>query len=453
MEAASRQHRGSVVLILLAAGMSVPAAAPLRAQNPVVAGPATGAAPPAIDYDRDVKPILKSKCFGCHGPKQAQSGLRLDLRQNALRGGDYGVVIVPGRASDSELIHRLTGSSAGVTMPPDDEPPVDEQEIATLRAWIDQGAEMPGNALETEPVSRPTDPAVAALVDAIGRHDLAAVRHALAANRDLARAADSSGSTTLMHAAYAGTVDIMRALLEAGADVNASNGRKATALHWAVPDAEKMRLLLAHGARVDAETVEKRTPLYVAATLPEGVPAARLLLQAGANVEAASVLGTTPLFPAATTSVEMTRLLLDHGANPNARARTDATPILFTRGAEVVRLLLERGADARARSKTGDSSLMEAAIRGDVAAAMLLLDHGAEVNAVDHRGYTPLLLAAQYDGDSPELVRLLLDRGAQIDAVAEGETALSLAARRGDTPVTRLLREAGAARVTTVRLQ
>jgi hypothetical protein len=46
-----------------------------------------------IDYDQHVKPMLASRCFGCHGPKQQQSGLRLDLRQNALRGGDYGVVI------------------------------------------------------------------------------------------------------------------------------------------------------------------------------------------------------------------------------------------------------------------------------------------------------------------------------------------------------------------------
>lgn len=450
MEPTFRQHLRAVA-VLLAAGISVAAAALLHAQDPVVATAAGEASPRAIDYERDVKPILKSKCFGCHGPKQAQSGLRLDLRQNALRGGDYGVVIVPGHASDSALIQRVTGSSAALQMPPDDEPPLDHDEIETLRAWIDQGAEMPGNALGNEAVSRPTDPAVRALIDAIGRHDLEAVRKTLAANRDLARAADSSGSTPLMHAASMGTLAIMRALLDAGAEVNATNGRKATALHWAVPDPEKVRLLLAHGASVDPKTIEKRTPLYLAAMLPEGLPAARLLLQAGANPGAETVLGTTPLFPAATTSAEMTKLLLEYGADPNARARNDATPILFTRGADVIRLLLARGADARARSKTGESSLMEAAIRGDVASVTLLLEHGADVNAADHRGYTPLLLAAQYDGDSPEIVRLLLDHGADVEAKAEGETALSLAERRGETAVTRLLREAHAARAITAR--
>jgi ankyrin repeat protein len=420
----------------------------VHAQNPGVAGPSAGASAPTIDYEKDVRPIL-SKCFGCHGPKQAQSGLRLDLRQNALRGGDYGVVIVPGDAAGSKLIQRLIGSSAGLQMPPTGELPADE--IETLRAWVNQGAEMPGSAFGAAAVTLATDPLVHAFLDAIAGHDLVAVRKSLAADKELARAADSSGSTALMHGAHSGTAAIMQALLDAGADVNASNARQATALHWAVPDQEKVKLLLVNGARVDARTVEGRTPLYAAAMLPEGVPSMRLLLEAGANVEAETILGTTPLFPAATTGAEGTKLLLDHGANPNARAKTGATPILFTRGADVIALLLARGADARARSKTGESSLMEAAVRGDVSAAKLLLDQGAEVNAADHRGYTPLLLAAQCDRDSPELVRLLLDRGAGLDAVAEGETALSLAAKRGETEVTRLLRERGAARTTRVQ--
>jgi hypothetical protein len=153
---------------------------------------------PTVDFERDVKPILSAKCFGCHGPKQAQSGLRLDLRQNALRGGDYGVVIVPGDAAASKLIQRLTGSSAGLQMPPTGALPPDE--IETLRAWIDQGAEMPGSALRGEAVARETDPSVQALLEAIASHDLDTVRKKLTANPGLARAADSSGSSALMHA-------------------------------------------------------------------------------------------------------------------------------------------------------------------------------------------------------------------------------------------------------------
>src|SRR5229473_8511573 len=99
-----------------------------------------------VDYEQHVKPILASKCFGCHGPTQQQSGLRLDLRQNALRGGDYGVVIVPGKSAESKLILRLAGPTAGLQMPPTGALP--PEYIAMLRAWIDQGAEMPGRATE-----------------------------------------------------------------------------------------------------------------------------------------------------------------------------------------------------------------------------------------------------------------------------------------------------------------
>src|SRR5262245_13110359 len=90
--------------------------------------------PPAaikIDYNQHVKPILAAKCFSCHGAKQVMSGLRLDLRQNALRGGDYGVVIVPGKSAESKLILRLTGPDAGLQMPPTG--PLENEEIGVLR--------------------------------------------------------------------------------------------------------------------------------------------------------------------------------------------------------------------------------------------------------------------------------------------------------------------------------
>ena len=70
-----------------------------------------------------------------------------------------------------------------------------------------------------------------------------AVRAALATDKTLANESDASGNTPLMHAAYAGTYKAMEALLEAGATVNAANLRKATALHWAVHDADKVKLM------------------------------------------------------------------------------------------------------------------------------------------------------------------------------------------------------------------
>jgi ankyrin repeat protein len=59
----------------------------------------------------------------------------------------------------------------------------------------------------------------------------------------------------------------------------------------------------------------------------------------------------------------------------------------------------------------------------------------------EHRGYTPLMHAAYCDEASVELIRLLLAKGADVNATGEDETALSLAAKRGETEVTRLLRQ------------
>src|SRR5262249_16769110 len=67
--------------------------------------------PPAasrkVDYKQDIQPLLAGKCYACHGPDVQQAGLRLDLRQNALRGSDYGPVIKIGDSAASKLIRRV----------------------------------------------------------------------------------------------------------------------------------------------------------------------------------------------------------------------------------------------------------------------------------------------------------------------------------------------------------
>ena len=427
---------------LIAAGLTITGAVPALAQYssaPVQAK----AGSPKVDYERQVRPILSARCFGCHGPRQQQSGLRLDLRQNALRGGDYGVVIVPGQAAESKLLQRLLGSDAGLQMPPTGALPPDEIEV--LRTWIDSGAEMPGRAAEAVIVERTTEPRVQSFFDIIAAHDRVGARKALASDRSLATAIDGSGTTTLMYAAYAGTLDTMEALLDAGADVKTRNRRNATALHWAVSDVAKMKLLLMKGADVNAKTVDGRTALHSAAMLPAGAAVVQLLLEVGAEIDARSLIGQTPLFAAASASAENVRLLLDKGANPNATSQTGATPLMNVRSSDVVSLLVSHGADVNARSKRGETALADAAGRGDVDGVKLLLEKGAAVNVADYRGYTPLMQAVQYDRDSPEIVKLLLARGASVTAVAEGQTAVTTAARRGETALTKMLREAEAA--------
>jgi Planctomycete cytochrome C len=85
-----------------------------------------------VDFEKDVQPLLSQKCYSCHGDDAQQSGLRLDKRQNALRGGDYGPVINPGNSAESKLIKRLVNGDGGLQMPPTG--PLADDEIGILRA-------------------------------------------------------------------------------------------------------------------------------------------------------------------------------------------------------------------------------------------------------------------------------------------------------------------------------
>src|SRR5712692_3932857 len=189
--------------------------------------------PPAaerkIDFESDVQPLLSQKCYACHGQEVQQSGLRLDKRQNALRGGDYGPVINPGNSATSKLILRLVNGDGGLQMPPTGA--LSDEEIGMLRAWIDQGAEFKIQ-VEAEAPAKPVDPKLAALITAVRSGDTQAAGKSIAASPELVNAHDRAGATPLHHAAGFGDLATMKLLLEHGADANAGNRRKSTPLSW-----------------------------------------------------------------------------------------------------------------------------------------------------------------------------------------------------------------------------
>jgi len=94
-----------------------------------------------IDFAKDVKPIF-ARCLQCHGPEKPKSGFRLDSREAALAGGENGKAIIPGDSTNSILIQVVAGIHDTIErMPPKDKgDPLTTNEIAILRAWIDQGA-------------------------------------------------------------------------------------------------------------------------------------------------------------------------------------------------------------------------------------------------------------------------------------------------------------------------
>ena len=127
-------------------------------------------AEPRVDYLPQIKPILRKRCFACHGALKQQAELRLDTVQLMLQGGDSGPVFAPRAAAESILLERVTATEVDDRMPPENEgEPLSPAQVALLRTWIDQGATGPTNELpETnprdhwafQPVVRPEVPVV-----------------------------------------------------------------------------------------------------------------------------------------------------------------------------------------------------------------------------------------------------------------------------------------------------
>ena len=125
----------------------------------------------AQDFLKDVQPIFRKKCIGCHGAAQQVNGLRLDDGVAVLKGGYSGPAIVKGKSAESKLIERVISSKEGFQMPPVG-PRLSEAEVAMLRGWIDAGAVLPASSSAVvtapkavdlwsfKPVKRPAAPAL-----------------------------------------------------------------------------------------------------------------------------------------------------------------------------------------------------------------------------------------------------------------------------------------------------
>src|SRR5277367_5591108 len=392
-----------------------------------------------VDFEKDIHPLLEQKCFSCHGDDAQQSGLRLDKRQNALRGGDYGPVIIPGDSAGSKLIRRLVNGDGGLQMPPTG--PLSDEEIGILRAWIDQGAEF-RTEVKSDAPAKPVDPKLAALISAARAGDSKSVGKMIAASPELVNARDKAGNTPLHHATGFGSLATMKVLLERGADVNAGNRRKSTPLLWSLHDEAKVRLLLAHGANVNARTVDGRSAIYQAASLGNSVPVLRLLLEKGANPNEKTLTGIMPLMAASRGNLDAMRLLIEKNADVSGKNAAGGTALMAaaaTGRPEAIRMLLAKGADPNARTKRNESALADAATAGNEEAVKLLLDAGAVVNVQDIRGYSPLGYAAGSDAVPAGVVKLLLAKGADVNVRGDDETPAMLAVKRGDTEVARML--------------
>jgi hypothetical protein len=121
----------------------------------------TASADRAVDFNREIRPILSEHCYACHGPDQKarKANLRLDRKEDAFRDRSGYAVIVPARPDESELIERITSDDPDEVMPPPkSRKPLSPKQIDLLRSWVAQGAKWEGHWSYTLPASVPPPP-------------------------------------------------------------------------------------------------------------------------------------------------------------------------------------------------------------------------------------------------------------------------------------------------------
>ncbi len=276
------------------------------------------------------------------------------------------------------------------------------------------------------------------------------------------------GWTPLMYAARQGSGDAAAALIDAGANLDAQDPDGTTALAFAVINghAGVAGLLAARGANPDIGDRTGMTPLYAAVDL---------------HTMAKGFGRPDPPPHAVAGAVEMVKMLLAHGADPNPRLTGRTLKRVYTPGdgrlgkgatpymraaragdAQLMRILLAGGADPALTQENGNSPLLlsagvghRGAIGGTEAMAIetiaLSLERGADINAVNNAGDTAVHVAATTDfagsgtaAGSARIIRFLAERGATLDVKnKQGRTPLDavLRAREHSAEVVALLRE------------
>ena len=244
----------------------------------------------------------------------------------------------------------------------------------------------------------------------------------------------NAATSELADAAMARNALTVRSLLQKKADVNAPQVDGTTALHWAVryDDLDTADLLIRSGARVSTANREGVTPLQLAA-MNGSASMIDKLLKAGADANAAlTPSGDTALMMAARTGTpEAITVLLEAGANVNAKESWGGTTALMWAASEqhaaAVKLLLDHGADVNARS----NFVAAANGRGFEGRTPAVPKAEQKVEEFASGWLTPLMFAAR-EGDL-ESARLLVNAGANVNAIAgDGKDALGLAIFNGN---------------------
>ncbi|KAL8691052.1 MAG: hypothetical protein Q9218_003636 [Villophora microphyllina] len=244
--------------------------------------------------------------------------------------------------------------------------------------------------------------------------------------------------TALHAAAEAGEVVTINELLDAGVEINVRDDHGRTPVLCAAESAQydAMLFLLEKGADVNLVDDIQQTALLTVVEWAAPPSIIDSLLSFHANPNQAGYYGSGPLHLSAQNREDdatIALMLLEHGANINARGEQGRSALQVATAAEnvnVMKFLLDHSALIDAQSNNGTTALYTAAQMGHVSAMQILLSHGANTMIADIRGFTPLHTVVK--GNDLQMVQMLLGAGAHVDVPAnDGRTPLDMAFEYG----------------------
>ena len=221
-------------------------------------------------------------------------------------------------------------------------------------------------------------------------------------------------ASSLHDAVHANDKAKVERMLSKGEDINAKDAYHLTPLHRAIIEGKYgiAKFLIAKGADVNAKVNKSMTPLHWA-VIEEKIEFAKGIYGKGVVVNA-NDNSSKPSSLTAANDMEMVKLLIANGADVNAKANNDWTPLYRVVSKEMANLLIEKGADVNAKDSSGETPLHVAINHGAKAVVEVLITKGANVNAKNNQGETPLEFAV--DQDAKEIAELLIAKNIQVNA-------------------------------------